>query len=453
MITLSFVAGTLELRNVEDADFLPEGCLWDPRTQCYRAPAMAYHDVLMGLVQNSLKYEDKARGYQNIDPVLKIHRAPRPFQTESVDAWRKARYRGVIVLPTGSGKSHVAVMAILKAKRSALIVVPTLDLVRQWYDLLRTSFALSVGIIGGGEFSVEPLTVITYDSAYIHMEHLGNKFGLIIYDECHHLPGAAYGLAAQSCLAPFRMGLTATLERADERHHELDQLIGPVIYRQEVTELKGEYLAEYTTERIVVELLPEEREAYERERGIYRDFIETSGIRMSSASGWTDFIIQSSISNEGRRAMKAYQRQKELAFRAASKMEYVDFLLHQHRTGRILLFTQDNATAYEVSRRFLIPIITHQTKITERSEILERFAKGTYGAIVTSKVLNEGVDVPDASVAIVISGSGSVREHVQRLGRILRKKGGKSAILYELVSGGTTEDFTSQRRREHVAYR
>ena len=101
----------------------------------------------------------------------------------------------------------------------------------------------------------------------------------------------------------------------------------------------------------------------------------------------------------------------------------------------------------------MIPAITHQTKVRERSEILSRFNEGHYRAVVTSKVLNEGVDIPEANVAIVISGSGSVREHVQRLGRILRKKGGKSAILYELVTANTSESFTSERRREHVAYR
>jgi superfamily II DNA or RNA helicase len=101
----------------------------------------------------------------------------------------------------------------------------------------------------------------------------------------------------------------------------------------------------------------------------------------------------------------------------------------------------------------LVPAITHQTKVSERSEILERFGKGHYGVIVTSKVLNEGVDVPEANVAVVMSGSASVREHVQRLGRILRRREGKHARLYELVSANTTETSTSARRREHAAYR
>jgi superfamily II DNA or RNA helicase len=101
----------------------------------------------------------------------------------------------------------------------------------------------------------------------------------------------------------------------------------------------------------------------------------------------------------------------------------------------------------------LIPAITHQTKVTERSEILGGLRSGTYSAVVTSKVLNEGVDVPDANVAVVMSGSGSVREHVQRLGRVLRKRGDKRAVLYELVTADTGETFTSERRRDHDAYR
>ena len=93
--------------------------------------------------------------------------------------------------------------------------------------------------------------------------------------------------------------------------------------------------------------------------------------------------------------MAAYRRQREIAFAAPAKLDYVGLLLDRHRDDRALLFTQDNATAYEISRRFLIPIITHETKVRERSEILAGLADGSYGAVVTSKVLNEGVDIPD----------------------------------------------------------
>ena len=165
-------------------------------------------------------------------------------------------------------------------------------------------------------------------------------------------------------------------------------------------------------------------------------------------------MIQSSRGPEGRRAMEAYQRQRRLAFAAPSKLDYLFLLLRQHRRDRVIIFTQDNATVYGISRRFLIPAITHQTKVTERSQILSGFSAGTYNAVVTSKVLNEGVDVPEANVAIIMSGSGSVREHVQRLGRVLRKKkDGGGARLYELVTVGTSEAYTSARRRDHIAYR
>ena len=381
-----------------------------------------------------------------------MHRAPRPFQTEALESWRGGGGRGLVVLPTGAGKSQVALMAMDDIRRDTLVVAPTLDLVAQWRDLIRTSFGCSVGVIGGGEYRVEPITVTTYDSAHMHMEHLGARFGLVVFDECHHLPGDAYALAAQCCLAPFRLGLSATPERADGRHQQLMSLIGPSIYRCDVGELAGDYLAQYSVEKILVELAPEERQRYDEARQVYLDFIRSQGIRMGSPDGWSQFIIRSSVSVAGRRAMKAYQTQKQLAFAAPSKLNYVEHLLHEHRHDRVLLFTERNQSAYEISRRFLVPVITHQTSISERTDILHAFARGTYNALVTSKVLNEGVDIPDANVGIIISGSGSVREHVQRLGRILRKKRDKHATLYELVANDTAELSTSTRRREHVAY-
>jgi len=103
---------------------------------------------------------------------------------------------------------------------------------------------------------------------------------------------------------------------------------------------------------------------------------------------------------------------------------------------------------YRISNDYLIPAITHETNIKERRFWLEAFNKGDVLALATSKVLNEGVNIPDASVAIILSGSGSSREHIQRLGRILRKKGDKQAVLYEVVARNTTEEYTSQRRTD-----
>jgi superfamily II DNA or RNA helicase len=452
MLELKFVGGTLELRGLDAGVTPPAGFRWDARSACHRAPALAYAETVLSLKKSGTELSDKARAYEELVPRLAVKRPPRPFQTEALAAFRRSGGRGVVVLPTGAGKSHVGVMAIDDRRRSALVVAPTLDLVRQWYDILRSSFATEVGILGGGSHDIRALTVTTYDSAYLHMQHLGARFGLVIFDECHHLAGPTYTLAAELCLAPFRLGLTATPERPDGRETELDRLIGPLLYQKQIVELAGEYLAEYEAVRVDVELSPDERAEYEEERGIYLAFLRSSGIRMGSPSGWNDFLMRASRTPAGLRALAAYRRQRALALAPAQKLDQVERLLELHARERALVFTDDNRTAYAVARRFLVPVITHQTKVKERSEILERFSDGRYGVIATSRVLNEGVDVPDASVAIVLSGTGSVREHVQRLGRVLRRRGDKQAVLYELVSTGTNEEGTSERRRAHSAY-
>jgi superfamily II DNA or RNA helicase len=450
---LRFEAGTIALAGAAEDAPVPEGFAWDPRSACFRAPAVLYASIVLALRRAGYAFEDEARRYDELGFGARAHREPRPFQTEALDAWKRGGCRGVVVLPTGAGKTQLAMMAIDDRRRSTLVVAPTLDLVRQWYDILRATFGVPVGVVGGGEHTVLPLTVTTYDSAYLHMEHLGARFGLVVFDECHHLPGPTYSLSARLCLAPFRLGLTATPERADGMDAILGSLVGPTLYRRDIGELAGAYLAEYDTERIEVELTEAERTEHDEERAIYRDFVGKNAIIMSSPRGFGEFIMRSSRSAEGRRAMKAYRRQRELAFAASAKLDYLAHLLEAHRHDRALVFTQDNATAHLVARTFLVPVITHQTKVSERSAILAGFAGGTYSAVVTSKVLNEGVDVPEANVAIVLSGSGSVREHVQRLGRILRQREGKRALLYEIVTARTTETFTSERRREHDAYR
>ena len=139
-----------------------------------------------------------------------------------------------------------------------------------------------------------------------------------------------------------------------------------------------------------------------------------------------------------------------MALAAPAKLNLLARLLDRHNGDRVIIFTHDNAMVYTIARQFLVPVITHQTKTKERRDVLVRFNSGAYPIVATSKVLNEGVNVPEANVAIILSGS--VREHVQRLGRILRKSGDKEAILYEVITRGTFEEFTSNRRRQHSAY-
>jgi superfamily II DNA or RNA helicase len=450
---LAFEGGTLLVDGLPQADTLGiPGLRLDPRSGRHRAEAIWYRTIVEHLREHEIVYVDAARAYERARWPIRIDKPPFPHQTEGLEAWWKAGGRGVVVLPTGTGKTHLANLAIARAERPTLVVTPTIDLLNQWYDELTLCFGVEVGLMGGGSHDVRPLTVTTYDSAYIHMDRIGDRFGLVVFDECHHLPGPTYGLAATCAIAPFRLGLTATPERADNAHERLDQLIGPIVYRREITQLRGRFLAEYRVETLYVNLSAEERFRYDTCRETYRNFTRDQGIDFRRPGAWGQFLTAAYRSAEGRQAYLAYREQRDLALAAPAKLQLLARLLERHNGDRVLVFTENNATVYDIARRFLVPVITHQTRTKERREVLLRFNAGTYPIVATSKVLNEGVNVPEANVAVVLSGSGSVREHVQRLGRILRKSGDKEAILYEVITRGTTEEFTSSRRRQHDAY-
>ena len=453
MVRLEFDRGTILVSGEIEAmsQSLP-GCVFDRRVGCWRAPGIRYREILTALHRAGLEVDNMAGGFPQLGLTSRLLRKPFPYQAEAVDAWWKAGRRGVVVLPTGSGKTFTAQMIMERLGRSCLVVTPTIDLMQQWYGGLSTAFEIEVGLVGGGYYDLQPITVTTYDSAYLHMERFGDRFGLLVFDECHHLPGPSYSVAAELSLAPFRLGLTATPEREDGAEHRLEELIGPTVYRREIGELAGTFLAEYDTVTLRVSLSPEEREEYASERQIYVDFVSRNGIRFGGGRGWSLFLRLTSSSEEGRRAFLAYRRQKAISQASNAKLRLLERLLQRHCGDRVLIFTSDNDTVYKISRRFLIPAITHQTKVKERHQNLQSFNQGEYPFLVTSKVLNEGVDVPAANVGIVLSGSGSVREHVQRLGRILRRAEGKQAVLYEVVAEDTAEEFVSNRRRQHGAY-
>jgi superfamily II DNA or RNA helicase len=452
-IQLTYEGGTVVLTGAHPDTLAALPCVqYDQRTEVYRTEGLHYRVLVEHLHRQKIPYEDKARAWDKAPWPLRTSRDPFPHQVEALDAWWKKGGRGVVVLPTGTGKTFLAILAINRTARPALVVTPTIDLLHQWYAELRNAFGVEIGLLGGGEYDVRPLTVTTYESAYLHFERWGHRFGLLICDECHHLPGPSYMQPAIGLLAPFRLGLTATPERTDGQEALLEGLIGPLVYRREITELVGDFLADYRTERLYVELSAEEEERYRKAREVYRRFVDEHGISMGGPHGWQRFIQETSRSREGRVAFQAYREQRQLALAAPAKLRVLENLLEKHGQDRVLIFTYDNATVYQIARRFLVPAITHQTKAKERRQLLDAFAAGELPILATSRVLNEGVDVPAANVGIILSGSGTVREHVQRLGRLLRKLGDKQAHLYEVVTRGTGEEFTSERRRQHHAY-
>ena len=230
---------------------------------------------------------------------------------------------------------------------------------------------------------------------------------------------------------------------------DLDVLIGKEVYRQYVEELAGKVLADHEIIQIKVKLSPREREKYNRLIETRNDFLKHSRISLGSLQGWQTFVQVSGRSQDGRRAMLAHRQAKEIALGTDGKMRVLADLLADHYPERVLIFTADNTTVYRISRELLIPAITHQTPVKERHEILTKFKQGKYNTLVASHVLNEGVDVPAAAVAIILSGTGSIREYTQRLGRILRKgnQENKRAILYEVIAEDTSEEGTSIRRK------
>lgn len=447
-IIIEFDEGTLLLDGAQRTDSVPSAFRWDERVRRWRAPALAYRQVIADFVRNQTPHQDKARAYHEFAFKADLLVEPRPYQQEALDIWRARGRRGTVILPTGAGKSFLAQMAIEITARSTLVIVPTLDLMNQWYDILLASFQAEIGLIGGGYFERGAIVVTTYASAFRFMERLGNQFGLIIFDECHHLPGSAFRYAAEMAIAPFRLGLTATPERSDGADALLEEFIGPIVYRKEARELAGEYLADYTTARVMVHLSDTERAEYDAERLIFRGFLHQQNISLRHPQGWQRFLIASARSSEGRRAMMAYRQARRIALGTEAKLQTLAELLQRHRREKVLIFTAENETVYRISERFLIPAITHETPIKERRLWLDAFNKGEVLALATSRVLNEGVNIPDASVAIVLSGTASSREHIQRLGRILRKQPEKEAILYEVVTAETAEEGISRRRSE-----
>lgn len=447
MFTLKFDSGTLILEGANENDSVPNAFIWDTRTRQFRSPAFCYRHIIKEFIATKTPYTDEAKEYTIFDFKQKYHLEPRPYQTESIENWRKYERCGVIVLPTGAGKTHVATMAIEMCGRQTLVIVPTLDLMNQWYDLLISTFNAEIGLIGGGFYEIGAITVTTYASAFRHQERLGNQFGLVIFDEAHHLPSEGYKYAAEFAIAPFRLGLTATPERTDGGENELERLIGKTVYRLEAQQIAGEYLADYTLERVEVDLTEEERQQYQGEREIYTNFRRKMNLPYGQ-EGWRLFLIQSARSEDGRRAMKAYRNYKKIALGTEAKLHVLQDLLIRHRNDKILIFTAENEMVYRISNDYLVPAITHETNVKERKFWLDAFNGGNVLALATSKVLNEGVNIPDASVAIILSGSGSSREHIQRLGRILRKKDDKQAVLYEVVTRNTTEEYISQKRTD-----
>lgn len=455
---LNYDNGTIRIKGIGHIPF----ATFDPRTNALRAPALYYNDIIKYMRASDIEFDDYV-----LDLIASPHLEAkgvvlRDYQQKALHNWMKAGMKGCVVLPTGAGKTIVGVKAIEKINSSSLIVVPTLDLMDQWVSVLSKHFNMEVGKLGGGDDSIQALTVSTYDSAYIRASTLGNKFSLVIFDEVHHLPAPGYRSIAEQLASPFRLGLTATIEREDELHKELPKLVGGLVFQAAPSDLAEQrHLAPYTIERRHVEMLPEEILEYRKNYGRYQFCIAKLGFRMNYPNAFRRLIMMSGRSKLARDAILARNKAMNIALNSKAKFDELRKILGERKGEgkgkgegeeggvKTIIFTQHNSLVHDISNKFLVPYITHKSRKDERQDILKGFKEGRYTAIVTSKVLDEGVDVPDAELGIIVSGTGSSREFIQRLGRLLRpKEQEKGARLIEIVSMQTREIGTSSRRKK-----
>lgn len=510
---LLFDLGTVILEDPPE-EFDPRrfpGVVWDNRVGLFRAPGYRYRQLIGELTARRIPFEDLIRqvpawpfrpvsswaassGPASSRPTSSWPVSPerfpvgpataagdswenielRPYQAAALAAWDLADRRGLIVLPTGSGKTRLALAAMAAGTASraetgaesaaesavekgaktgsprralrCLCLVPTRVLLTQWQAEIARVYRGQVGIWGDGAREVAAVTVITFESAYRHMDRLGNQFDLLVIDEAHHFGLGPQDEALELSVAPYRLGLTATLPDHPDRLRRLEHLVGPVLYELAVGDLAGLFLAPFDLVTLTTPLTRNEQVVYRREVAGFRPFFRAFFGR-SPGAGWEDLCREAGRCEAGRQAVAAWRRARRLVSFHTHKADMVHLLLERHRANKVLVFTASNEAAYTIAKHELIMPITCDIGRSERRSALDLFAAGKLRALVSSQVLNEGLDVPDADVAVVVGGSGSEREHVQRIGRLLRPSPGKRAVIYELVTRGTSEVEQAVRRR------
>ncbi|HEU5001096.1 MAG TPA: DNA repair helicase XPB [Lapillicoccus sp.] len=345
----------------------------------------------------------------------------RPYQQQAVDGFWDGG-SGVVVLPCGAGKTLVGAGAMAAAAATTLILVTNTVAARQWKDELLRRTTLTedeIGEYSGQRKEIRPVTIATYQvlttkrkGAYTHLDLLDARdWGLIVYDEVHLLPAPIFRMTAD-LQARRRLGLTATLVREDGREGDVFSLIGPKRYDAPWKDIEAQgYIAPADCVEVRVSLPDGERMAY---------------------------------------AMSEPDERYRLASCTDAKDRVVSTLVERHRGEPTLVIGQYLDQLESLAQRLDAPIITGETSVPVRQKLYQQFRDGEIQLLVVSKVANFSIDLPEASVAIQVSGTfGSRQEEAQRLGRVLRPKGdGRTAHFYTVVARDTVDaDFAAHRQR------
>ncbi|MHA1647801.1 MAG: DEAD/DEAH box helicase [Promethearchaeota archaeon] len=388
---------------------------------------------------------------------LKSNFKLREYQNRAINAWHQADKQGLIILPTGAGKSFIGLSSIISLQQRTLIIVPTIELMEQWYqrilsnliwDTSKISSEQLIGRFGGSYKNIAPITITTYHSGYIYLKKFQNYFGLLIFDEVHHLAAEKFQKIAKGIIAPARMGLTATLKESDKIYAILSSIIGSIVYQGSKKELtKSGDLSDYEHKKIRVKLQPTKYQRYLEEKEIYSTYLKTLGFK---GNAFQQMIFRSNRDLAAKNALKAYNRARNMSFNSEGKINEIRNLFSKHPKDRILLFCENIAFIERISQYFFIPALTSRTSISERKKIMQNFRDGKFRILASGKVLDEGVDVPQANVGIIVSGTGTKRQFIQRLGRLLRPLPGKKAFLYELITSKTSETRLALKRSKEI---
>jgi superfamily II DNA or RNA helicase len=443
-----FDRGTLEL--FADVPSAPH-VLWDPRTETRRVAAHRFAELLEVAIRHGQALEGDLRAGWKERPRDLASLGLRPYQAQALASWATFARRGVVAIPTGAGKTRVALAAIFETGLPTAILCPTRALAVAWVEELKRHLGGEpVGLVGDGNRSVERVTVLTFESAYRHMDRLGDRFGLLVVDEVHHLASGARLEALEASAAIYRLGLTATApDSGSEGAARLTDLVGPIVFEMGYADLVGKHLAPVTVARIPVRLEADERAEYDARTRAFLEMRRTF-MRLYPDADVATMLRGLGRTHEGRRALCDRSRALELANFPRAKRTLLRTLLARHREDRAIVFTAFAENAYVAARDNLIPVITAETPAKERQHILSSFREGKVRAIASARVLNEGIDVPEARVAIIVAGTLGAREYVQRIGRVLRPGPDKHALVYELVTSDTSDARQSLRRARHA---
>ena len=420
------------------------------RGKGYKVKPYMIYDVISELEHYGFKIIDK-------DDVLSPKKLPRQikftgelrnYQKAALDKWTENRKKGIIALPTGSGKTIIAIAAIALVGVYSLIVVFTKDQLMQWIDRIMEFMNANelVGAYYGDEKSLRPITVTTYQTAFKKINIFSTKFDFLVVDEAHHLPADKFRAIAMGSSAIYRMGLSATVAREDGKHEEIFPLMGGVVYSKRASELVQEgYLAPFVVRTVYAQLTPMEKKTYDVLRKEYR--------RHSLGRRFEEVLrLAQKGDPHAIQAVRINAKIKNILAMSEGKMKTIERIVNDElrKGSKILVFTQYKTQAEKIAERLNALLLHGDLDTKTRKAVLNKFKTMDSGVLVVTTLGDEGLDIPDVNVGILASGTSSSRQFIQRLGRLVRPKSGKNAVLYDIVLKGTSEEYQARKRRRAI---